>query len=123
MIYREPGFPAVVWFGSSPAPFFPISSVICVSFSVFLCVEGQANWQDGGGDVGGAKSNNGETAWSAINHSILSGFNYTCSVSLSSKALSRRRASSKDPVLFRGQQQKCRLLSFYIKEIIIMILF
>jgi hypothetical protein len=27
MIYRRPGFLAVVWFGSSPTPFFPLPSV------------------------------------------------------------------------------------------------
>jgi hypothetical protein len=68
----------------------------------------------------GEEANHTETAWSSINHSILSGFNYTCSVSLSSKALSRRRASSKDPVFFRGQQQNCRLLSFHITKIMLM---
>ena len=53
----------------------PLPSASCLSFSVFLCVAGRAYWRErrvGGGD--GAKSCDGEKAWSSINHSILSGW-------------------------------------------------
>ncbi len=76
MIYRGPRFLAVAWFGSSttPSPHY-LPSASCLSFSVFLCVAGRAYWRErrvGGGD--GAKSCDGEKAWSSINHSILSGW-------------------------------------------------
>ncbi len=49
VIYRGPGFLAVLWFGSSPTPF-PLSfrSASCLSFSVFLCVADQACWRPTG---------------------------------------------------------------------------
>ncbi len=74
MIYREQGFLAVVCFGSSPTPSpSPVSKFL--SLSVFLCVAGRAYWLERGdvGGGGGAKSYDGEKAWSSINHSILSG--------------------------------------------------
>ncbi len=37
MIYRGPGFLAVIWFGSMPCPFPPQKSASCLSFSGF-CV-------------------------------------------------------------------------------------
>jgi hypothetical protein len=49
IIYRGPGYLAVVWFGSKPAPFpLPLLSANCLSFSVFLCVFGRAYWQERG---------------------------------------------------------------------------
>ena len=49
-IYKRPGFLADIWFGSSPHPLPPLPS----------------------GDGEGAKSYDGETAWSSKNHSVLS---------------------------------------------------
>ncbi len=70
MIYRRPGFLAVVDFGSSPTH---LSSASCLSFSFFLCVAGRAYWRGGGvGEEPNAYDN--ERAWSSINHSILSGW-------------------------------------------------
>ncbi len=66
MIYRGPGFLAVVWFGSSLSP--PIPSASCRTFSGFLCVAVRAYW--GGGGV--AKSYDRKKAWAFVNHSILS---------------------------------------------------
>ncbi len=49
MIYRGSGYLAVMWFGSTPAPFpLPLPSANCLSFSVFLCVFGRAYWRDRG---------------------------------------------------------------------------
>ncbi len=42
MIYRGPGFLAVVWFGSTPIPYPPLPSTICLFFSVFLCFADRA---------------------------------------------------------------------------------
>jgi hypothetical protein len=67
MIYREPGFLTVVWFGPPPLPL-----ASCLSFSLFQSIAGRACWRERGGG-GGAKSYDGEKAWSSINHSILSG--------------------------------------------------
>ncbi len=52
-IYRGPSFLAVVWFGSTPAPFPPLLSANCLTFSVFNCVAGPAYWRErrGGGGV------------------------------------------------------------------------
>ncbi len=52
IIYREPGFLAVVWFGSSPfppSPHFPQSPVSKLSLFPFLCVAGRAYWRERGG--------------------------------------------------------------------------
>jgi hypothetical protein len=65
MIYKRPGFLAVAWFVSSPTPL--SLSKFCLSLSAFLRVAGQAYWREGGG----AKSYDGEKAWSFINHSKL----------------------------------------------------
>ncbi len=71
MIYREPGFLAVVWFGSS---LHLLPSLSCL-FSQPSCVspvelaEGR-----GGGGGGGAKTYDDEKAWSSINHWTLSGW-------------------------------------------------
>jgi hypothetical protein len=71
MIYRVLGFLVVIWFGSSPP--LPRSSASCPFLSVFLSVAGRAHWRErGDGGGGGAKSYDGEKAWSSINHSILS---------------------------------------------------
>ncbi len=68
MIYRGPGFLAVVWFIPPPLP-----SANCLSFSVFLCLAGRAYYRErGGGGERGAKSYNRKKAWPCINHSILS---------------------------------------------------
>ncbi len=68
VIYRAPGFLAVVWFGSSPTP----STVR--KLSLFLshpaCGAGELTDERRGG--GGAKSSDRENAWPSINHSILS---------------------------------------------------
>ncbi len=51
VIYRGPGFLAVVWFGSSPAPLppaLPSATASCLSFAVFLCVAGRAYWRERG---------------------------------------------------------------------------
>ncbi len=48
MIYRGPGFLAVVWFGSSPQPLTPLPSPSRLSFSVFLYIAGRAYWQERG---------------------------------------------------------------------------
>jgi hypothetical protein len=68
MVYREPGFLALGWFGSSPTPFHPLPSASCLFFSVFLCVTGQAYWWE----RWGAKSYDGEKDWYSMNHSTLS---------------------------------------------------
>ncbi len=47
LIYRWPGFLAIVWFGSSPTPS-PLPSSRCLSFSLFLCVAGWAYWRGRG---------------------------------------------------------------------------
>ncbi len=69
IVYRGPGFLALIWFGSSPAPSHPLPSVSS-------CCDTQEDgerettfWQGGGG----AKSNDSEKDWSSINHSILAG--------------------------------------------------
>jgi hypothetical protein len=49
MIYRGPGFFAVARCGSSPTPFPSFPPASCLSFSVFLCVAGQAYWREKGG--------------------------------------------------------------------------
>ncbi len=71
--YRGPAFLAVGWFGSTSAPFTPLSRQQgCLSFAVFLCVAGRAFWRERG--IGGgrrAKSFDREKAWSSVNYSIL----------------------------------------------------
>ncbi len=67
MIFREPGFTAVIWFGSFP----PLLSASCLSFSVFLVSPLELTREGGVGQ--GAKSYDGENAWSSLYHSILSG--------------------------------------------------
>ncbi len=55
-----------------PTPLYPpLPTASCLSFSVFLCVAGQAYWRGGEG-FGGTKSYDGEKSWSSINHSVLS---------------------------------------------------
>ncbi len=71
-------FLAVVWLGSSPTPFPPITSVSSNS-------DTQEDWEREttcsgetglGGEGGGwAKSYDSKKAWSSINHSMLSGHN------------------------------------------------
>ncbi len=72
MIYAGPDFLAVLWFVSfAHPPSFPLTS--CLSFSAFLYVGGRAYWQKLGGEGrGGAKSFDGEKAWSTTDHSMLS---------------------------------------------------
>jgi hypothetical protein len=69
MIYRGPGFLAVVWFTSWPTPSSPLPSVISTS-------DTQKDWKerqlaDGRGGEGGQQ---GTESYNSINHSILSGF-------------------------------------------------
>ncbi len=77
MIYRGPGFLAVVWFCSSPTSSPPLPLESCLSFSV-SCLSSWDWWEltDGRGGEGvgegGAKSYDCENAWLCINHSILS---------------------------------------------------
>jgi hypothetical protein len=54
-------------------PLSPLTSASWLSFSVFLFVAGRDYYRAGRGVVGGAKSSDGEKAWSSLNHSILSG--------------------------------------------------
>ncbi len=63
-----------------PHPLLPtIPSASCLSFSVFLCGAGRVYWLGGmGWDGRGAKSYDGEKAWSSINHSILSAIIGNC---------------------------------------------
>jgi hypothetical protein len=62
MIYRGPGFRAVVWFGSSPHP----SCQQVVALYYYSCVS-LVKFTDGWGG-GGAKSYDGEKTWSLINN-------------------------------------------------------
>ncbi len=65
MIYRGPGFIAVIWFGFFPTPY-TLSRQQVVYLSHSSCVspvEGEGR--------GEAKSYDGEKAWSSINHSLL----------------------------------------------------
>ncbi len=77
MIYRGPGFFAVVWFGSSspPSPLFPIRPQQVVFLSQSSCVF--PVWLTDGrgcrGGGGGAKPYDRMKAWTSINHSILFG--------------------------------------------------
>ncbi len=80
MIYRGPGFLAVVRCGSSPA-LSPLPSFCNLSLFLSLPARCQSSFLTeevgdwGGGGGRGAKSYDGEKAWSSINHSILSGLN------------------------------------------------
>ncbi len=57
-------FRRMIWLLSRPHPIIPHpSSESCLSFSVFLSVDGQAYWREW---------NDVEKAWSSLNHSILS---------------------------------------------------
>jgi hypothetical protein len=46
MIYRGPGFLAVLSVGPSPNPSHPLQSASCLCFSVFLCVADRGYWQE-----------------------------------------------------------------------------
>ncbi len=73
MIYRRPGFLAVVWFGSSPTPL----SHEQVSLFLSLPVCCRSSLLTGEGERGGrgtwTKLYDREKAWHSINQSILSG--------------------------------------------------
>ncbi len=57
----------------------PLPSASCLSFSVFQFVTGRTYWRKmGEGGGGGAKSFDNEKAWYSVNHSILSGYVYSC---------------------------------------------
>ncbi len=71
-ILRGPGFLAVVWFRSTPAPLPILPSASCLSFSVFLCVAGPADWREMGEGGRGAESTAWKKAWPSISASILS---------------------------------------------------
>jgi hypothetical protein len=60
MIYRVPGFLAVVY--SSPPPPPPLPSASCLSFSVFLCTAGRAELTDRRGERGAGEEPNHTTA-------------------------------------------------------------
>jgi hypothetical protein len=79
MMYRGPGFLSVVRFGSHAI----LSSLFCqqvVSYFSVFCVLPLTELTEGRGagvgGWGGAKFNDGEKAWSFVNHSILSGYGY-----------------------------------------------
>ncbi len=68
MNYRGPRFLAVVWFNP------PLSSVSSTMRRLTGRLRKRNNFLTGGGGEGeGAKSYDGEKAWSSLNHSILSG--------------------------------------------------
>ncbi len=70
MIYRGPGFLAVVIRLHPPLP-----SASCRYFSVFLCVAGRAYWRERGGrGWAWSWSYDRMKAWPSVNGSILSGF-------------------------------------------------
>jgi hypothetical protein len=76
VIYRGPGFLAVVWFGSLPTPF-PLLSV----YKLVRRRTGRLRKRDKlltgeGRKGGGPESYDRKKAWSSINHSILSGLAY-----------------------------------------------
>ncbi len=104
MIYRWPGFLAVVRFSLSPTPP-PLSRHQVVSvFSVFLCVAGRAYWRERGG--GGPESYNDEKAWSSINHSILSLINTPLvQGSRAGRGIWKRDRSLRAHSLLRGERQ------------------
>ncbi len=83
MIYREPGFFAVKWFGL-PTTNLLLSRQQVASLSQSSCVAVENTGRRGG--AGGAtKSYDGKKAWSLKNHSILSAVDNTaCSVFFSS---------------------------------------
>jgi hypothetical protein len=58
MIYRRPGFLAIIRFGSSPAPSPPLPSARCLYFSVFLCVASAVMyWRNREREVVGKETN------------------------------------------------------------------
>jgi hypothetical protein len=56
MIYRGPNFFAIVWFSSSPIPFPHLPCASCLSFSVFMCIVGQAYRRERGSRGGWGRS-------------------------------------------------------------------
>ncbi len=72
MIYRGPGFLAVIWFGSFPTSSpSPVSKASCLCLLVFLCVADRAYWREMGGGGGEEEEPNhidDEKACSSINH-------------------------------------------------------
>ncbi len=74
MICRGPGFLAVVWFGSFPPPPSPVSKLDRRHIQEDWERETTCWGRGGGGKAIGAKSYDGEKAWSSINQSILSVF-------------------------------------------------
>jgi hypothetical protein len=82
MVYRGSGFLDVVFFGSSPTPYPPHPSVITLSLSSYVLLVELTDGEGGGGGRG-AKSYDGEKAWSSTKHSILSGVNSCYSNSVS----------------------------------------
>ncbi len=71
IIYRGPGFLAVVWFGSSPTLPHPVSK-LSLFLSHPVCRLSNLLTGEGGGGGEGARLYVGEKAWSSINHSIIS---------------------------------------------------
>ncbi len=73
MIYRGPGFLAVIWFGSSPNPFSPFPSVSSTGDTQEDEKERQVvDGRGGGQGRGWAESYDHKKAWSSMNHSIFS---------------------------------------------------
>ncbi len=82
MIYRWPGFLAVVWFGSSPTPFSPLPSESCLSLFLCLPICRRSSFPTGEGpERAGEEPDHTTTSkpgqWSCINHSILSDLKYS----------------------------------------------
>jgi hypothetical protein len=75
MYYGVQGFIIVIWFGSFPIPHPLLLSASCLSFSMFLCRRSieLTDGTGGGGEEEGAKSYDGEKAWSSLIHKLLSG--------------------------------------------------
>ncbi len=71
LIYREPGFLAIVWIGYSPTLHLPPSRQQLVSFNLPVCLRSSLLTGGGWRGGGGASSYYGLKAWSSINHSIL----------------------------------------------------
>ncbi len=76
MIYRGPGFLVVLRCGSSTNPSSPLPSE--ARPETHMKTEKERHLLHGRVDGGGAKSNDGEKAWSSINHSILSASSDHC---------------------------------------------
>ncbi len=80
MIYRGPGFHAVVWFGSSPTPLSRQQLTLFLRLPVcrWSCL--LTGERGAGKGLGRKKFIRPRESWFSINHSILSGMEYACIV-------------------------------------------